>query len=94
MTSDGLYKEIRLCSGKGSYEAIPIRKLKLDLEALKAEFESDGKEVLDARVMLIVSGNPEVTVMRDGRLLIKSRDESVALATVDTLKTMVEHCSK
>ncbi len=72
------YRALRLCSGKGSYEAIPTRKQRLALGQLRDAMERIGRPVLDARVMLILGGSPEVTILEDGRILIKTRSEDEA----------------
>jgi hypothetical protein len=68
------YSTLRLCSGGGAYEAVPRPRLRLDLPALRARLEAQGIPVVDARVLLIVRLEREVTVSRDGRILIKTRD--------------------
>lgn len=88
----GLYRETRLCSGKGSFEALPDRRLTVDLRRLKALLEGAGASVLDARVMLIVSWEPEVTVLRDARLLVKSRDGAQAREAVCRMEALVRRC--
>jgi hypothetical protein len=40
--------------------------------------EAEGVPVIDARVMLIARFDREVTIARDGRLLIKSADATEA----------------
>jgi hypothetical protein len=72
------YSTVRLCSGSGAYEAIPRPRLSLDLPAVKRRLESSGVPVVDARVMLIVSLEREVTLSRNGRVLIKTRDSAEA----------------
>lgn len=68
------YETVRLCSGGGAYEAVPRPRLQLDLAAARGRLEESGIPVVDARVMLIVRLEQEVTVSRDGRILIKTRD--------------------
>jgi hypothetical protein len=80
------YSTVRLCSGGGAYEAIPEPKLHLDLLALKARLEAERIPVIDARVMLIVALEREVTISRDGRILIKSRDPAQAKKLFEELK--------
>jgi hypothetical protein len=70
------YTSLRLCSGGGAFEAVPRPRLRLDLASLRARLEGQGVAVVDARVMLLVRLEREVTVSRDGRILIKSRDEA------------------
>ncbi|MGA7922888.1 MAG: hypothetical protein WCA77_02810 [Thermoplasmata archaeon] len=76
------YSTMRLCSGGGSYEAFPQPRLRVDLTDARARLEASGLAVVDARVMLIVAGEPEVTVSRDGRILVKTRDPREAEATL------------
>jgi len=80
-----LYETVRLCSGKGSYEALPRRDCTFDLERARHLLESEGIPVIDARVMLIVSTQPEMTVSRNGRILIKTRDPHEAERALDSL---------
>ncbi|MCI4363192.1 MAG: hypothetical protein L3K13_02680 [Thermoplasmata archaeon] len=72
------YSTVRLCSGGGSFEAIPTPKLALDLGRARKELEAAGVSVVDARVMLIARLEKEVTLARDGRILIKTTDPVVA----------------
>lgn len=72
------YSTARLCSSGGAYEAVPRPRLQLDLRKIKTELEAAGIPVVDARVMLLLSLGPEVTVSRDGRILIKTRDAAEA----------------
>ncbi|MCL5984458.1 MAG: hypothetical protein M1143_02680 [Candidatus Thermoplasmatota archaeon] len=83
------YRELRLCSGKGSYEAIPQRPVRLHLPRVKTQVEKMGRNVLDARVMLILEGPPETTVMQDGRVLIKTRDPETAHAELERLRPLL-----
>ncbi len=68
------YRALRLCSNGGGFEAIPERPVALDLGAVRAHLEEHGEPVVDARVMLIAGSDPEITVSRSGRILVKSRD--------------------
>jgi hypothetical protein len=72
------YSTVRLCSGGGSFEAIPHPKLALDLGEARRTLEAAGVGVIDARVMLIARMEQEVTLARDGRILIKTTDPVVA----------------
>jgi len=72
------YSTLRLCSGRAAYEAIPQPRLSLDLGRIRRKLEAEGVPVIDARVMLIARFDREVTIARDGRLLIKSADATEA----------------
>lgn len=79
------YDAVRLCATKGAYEAIPQRPVHLDL-ALAARLLTDaGLTVIDARVILIVRSDPEVTISQDGRVLVKTLDPHRAQESVDDL---------
>jgi len=73
-----MYRALRLCSHGGGFEAIPESPHPLDLGAIRSALESAGVPVIDARVMLIASMDPEVTISRSGRLLFKTDDARVA----------------
>lgn len=72
------YRSLQLCSSGGAYEAIPDPKLKLDLQQSRAALEGSGRTVVDARVMLILPGRPEVTLTRDGKVVVKTQDPQEA----------------
>lgn len=77
------YREIRLCSNGGGYEALPEGNVTLDLAGVRGRVQAAGTEVVDARVMLIVRHRPELTVGRSGRVLVKSDDPIEARAALD-----------
>lgn len=72
------YDTLRLCAGGGAFEAVPRPRQPVDLGRLRAHFERTGVAVTDARVMLIVKLRCDLTVARDGRVLIKTRDANEA----------------
>jgi hypothetical protein len=65
------YSALRLCSGRSAFEAVPRPRRSLDLAEVQARLRSEGVPVIDARVMLIAGERQEVTIGRDGRILIK-----------------------
>jgi hypothetical protein len=69
---------MRLCATGGAYEAVPRPRLALDLAATRTRLEGKGIRVVDARVMLLLSLEREVTLSRDGRILVKTRDPAEA----------------
>jgi hypothetical protein len=79
------YETLKLCSGRAAFESIPNPKLTLDLPAIRAKLEAQGIDVVDARVMLIFRLEHEVTLGRDGRLLIKTADPRAADEVFRTL---------
>jgi hypothetical protein len=77
------YRTLRLCASGGGFEAIPDQAFVLDLAGIRARLEASGVEVVDARVMLIVRGTPELTVARAGRILVKANDPRAAQEALD-----------
>jgi hypothetical protein len=84
-----MYRHLRLCSNNGGYEAIPEPPYPLDLPRVKAVLEREGIPVVDARVMLIASLDPEVTISRAGRLLFKTPDARAAEAAFGRLRSLL-----
>lgn len=72
------YSTVKLCSGGGGFEAVPRPRQPIDLATARQRLERDGISVTDARVMLIFRLREEVTLARDGRILIKTRDAAAA----------------
>jgi hypothetical protein len=83
------YEALRLCSGGGGFEAVPRPRAATDLLRLRREFEARSIPVTDARVMLIARMQQEVTIARDGRVLIKSRTSDEAAAIWAELEPML-----
>jgi hypothetical protein len=85
-----MYRALRLCSQGGGFEAIPDPPRTLDLLRIRASLEAAGIPILDARVMLIASLPPEVTISRSGRLLFKTPDEEVARRAFQRLMDLAD----
>jgi hypothetical protein len=83
------YYQLRVCSSGGAFEAVPRPRHPLDLKAVRERLEAEKIPVTDARVMLIVRLEQEVTLSRDGRMLIKSRDPSEANAIFGRLQRLL-----
>ncbi|MCW6167212.1 MAG: hypothetical protein LVQ64_02045 [Thermoplasmatales archaeon] len=85
------YDAVRLCATKGAFEAIPQRPTRLDLGRVARRLSASGLDVTDARVILIVRTEPEVTVSQDGRILVKTLDAERAQRSVDDLWSRITH---
>ena len=85
-----MYRTLRLCANGGGYEALPEVPGALDLALVRAGLERAGIRVVDARVMLIASLDPEVTISRSGRLLFKTPDAATAEQTLARLRSLVD----
>ncbi len=84
------YSTLRLCSGRAAFEAVPRPKLSLDLGQIRGRLERAGIPVTDARVLLIARMEREVTVARDGRILIKSADAPEAARILARLRSLID----
>jgi hypothetical protein len=74
---------IRLCSDGAAYEAIPKRRLRIDIPELKLALErdSDCEVTLSSSQFLVVKRKDtvEVTFVEDGRMIIRNvSDEGAA----------------
>jgi hypothetical protein len=84
------YYSLRLCAGGGAYEAVPAPRLSLDLRRVRSMLESEAVPVVDARVMLIAQLGREVTLSRDGRVLIKTRDPAEAERIFARIRSLLD----
>jgi hypothetical protein len=84
-----MYRKLRVCSNGGGIEAVPEGKVVLDLARIGADLRRRGIPVVDARVMLIASMDPEVTIARTGRLLFKTPRTAEAERAFETLRGWV-----
>ena len=73
---------LRPCKSTAAFEALPSttnEKIKLDLAACQTILESLGyEEICDAKVMIILKKEIEVTIYSDGKLILKTDEESKA----------------
>lgn len=83
------YYSLRLCAGGGAFEAVPAPRLNLDLRGAKETLEAHDIPVVDARVMLIAQLGREVTLSRDGRVLIKTKDGDEATTIFERLRELL-----
>lgn len=84
-----MYRRLRLCSNRGGYEALPDPPRPLELPRVKAVLEGLGIPVTDARVMLIVTLESEVTLSRAGRILFKTQDARLAEREFEQLRALL-----
>jgi len=85
-----MYRTLRICSNSGAYEAVPENRRPIDLAEARRRLEAEGVAVVDARVLLIVRLEVEVTISQNGRLLFKTRDERAAERTFARLRSMLD----
>ncbi|MCI4347618.1 MAG: hypothetical protein L3J97_03240 [Thermoplasmata archaeon] len=84
------YHSLRLCAGGGAFEAIPSPRLALDLRRARGTLQANDIPVVDARVMLIAQLQREVTLSRDGRVLIKTRNSEEASEIFHRLRKLLD----
>ncbi|HEY6238628.1 MAG TPA: hypothetical protein VIZ68_05535 [Thermoplasmata archaeon] len=87
------YHALRVCANRGAFEAVPSQPVQLDLAKVRSGFELEGIPVLDCRVMLIAQMEREVTVGRDGRILIKSTDGEEAQRVLKRVEAVLATAS-
>ncbi len=59
---------VRMCDSKGAFEAFPEKQIKLDLKNITKIFEV----IIETPVLIIIKDKFEVSIFRDGKLLIKN----------------------
>lgn len=58
---------------------------RVDLASAAARLQSAGWRVNDVKVMLILEGDPELTLYESGKVLVKTDDEARARAAIDQI---------
>jgi hypothetical protein len=81
---------IRLCSDRAAYEAVPKKRLKVDLTSVKRSLERGGdyEIALWTPQLMVVKQNDvvEITIVDDGRLIIRNvADEETARRIAETV---------
>ena len=59
------------------------RPVRVDLTQAADRLREAGRTVHDVKVMLIVAGNPELTLYESGKILVKTDDAATARSAVD-----------
>ena len=73
-----MYSLLKPCKTTAAFEAIPRDRFRLDLELCAEILGKTCTIVADAGILLIVSDRCEVSIHRDGRLILKTDSEEVA----------------
>ena len=87
---DGTAFIVRLCSDKAAYEAVPRKRIKVNLARLRRSLErgSNCETTLWTRQLMVVKRRDatEITIVDDGRLIIRNvADEETARKIAETL---------
>ncbi len=69
---------VRPCKGSSGTEVLPEERLDMALEASVRRLETAGMDVTNARVLLIIDGEPRVTLYPSGRMLVHTDDLHLA----------------
>ena len=69
---------VRPCKGSSGTEVLPEEELHLDLAGCASRLEAAGMDVTDARALLVVRGDPQVTLYPSGRMLVHTDDLELA----------------
>ncbi len=65
---------VKLCSDKAAFEARPKRNITIDMKLAKRRLETSGEHQIvieTPHIIIIQIGKAEITLSRDGRMLIK-----------------------
>lgn len=71
---------IQPCKTSAVYEAIPERRVKLDMDAFETNLRTQGWDIVaNGGIILVVKkGRDNASVFEDGKALIKTQEKSVA----------------
>ena len=81
---------LKPCKSTASYEAIPKKQIKLDLDECEEKLKNCGYEVVcNAKVMLIVKKEHEVSIYPTGMMVIKSNKEDIARKEIGDISRLI-----
>ncbi len=84
------YFMMRPCKTTAAYFATLRKHLTLDLEEARMTLEKRGYSITDCGVLLIIHDDPERTLYRTGRVLVKTAEERVARQAVEELYDILD----
>ena len=77
------YYLLKPCRTATAFISTLKRPGRIDLGAAAERLRRGGWHVSDVKVMLILDGEPELTVYESGKILVKTDDEGTARAAID-----------
>ena len=84
---------LRPCKSTAAFEALPTSdgtQVKLDLIECQKALETIGySEVCDAKVLMIVEKDIEVTLYPTGKLILKTDEEKIAKAVMEEIYEVI-----
>lgn len=88
------YFMMRPCSTTAAYFATLRKQITLDLQEARGALETGGYRVTDCGVLLIIHDEPERTLYRTGRVLIKTGEEGTARRAAEELYNFLDIVSR
>ncbi len=77
------YYLMKPCRTATAFVSTLKKPARVDLSQAAARLRSAGRRITDVKVMLIVEGEPELTIYESGKILVKTDDADVARDSVD-----------
>lgn len=69
---------LKPCKSTAAFEAVPVKNIKINLENAFGLLQKSGFKIINAKVMLIIQMDCEITLYPSGRLIIKTQDKETA----------------
>jgi len=85
-----MYSVLKPCKTSAAFEAIPRERYQLDLDRCEETLRPVCTIVANAGVMLIVSDLCEVSIHKDGRLILKTDSETCASEQAGRIARWIE----
>ncbi|OGS48665.1 MAG: hypothetical protein A3K68_06415 [Euryarchaeota archaeon RBG_16_68_13] len=83
------YYLLKPCRTATAFISTLKRPARIDLSSAARRLQDAGWRVNDVKVMLIVEGDPEVTLYESGKVLVKTDDEGLARTAIDRVYATV-----
>ncbi|HKZ99757.1 MAG TPA: hypothetical protein VJ326_09250 [Thermoplasmata archaeon] len=77
------YYLLKPCRTATAFISTLKRPARVDLAEAASRLHAAGWKVHDVKVMLILEGDPELTLYESGKVLVKTDDEGSARAAID-----------
>lgn len=79
------YYLMKPCRTATAFVSTLRKPARVDLSQAAIRLRSAGRRITDVKVMLIVEGEPELTIYESGKILVKTDDADVARESVDRI---------
>lgn len=80
---------LKPCKTSAAYEAVPKKKLGIDIDECATKLSDSYEIVCNAKIMLVVKNGYEISIYPSGKLIIKMNSKEIAQNAADKIYALI-----